>query len=174
VEAEYELSLEDLYAGGTHNLQLQSAEGPKSVSFTIKPGLKHGSKIRLKGKGLPGPGGVKGDLYLKIKLKPHKWFHTEGFNLHVKVPVTPWEAALGGKVEVPTLDGNVRMTLKPGTASGKKLKLEGKGLPRTAEKNGDLIAEIVVTVPENPSKKEKELLEKWRDTSDFQPREWSR
>ncbi|MBD3166395.1 DnaJ domain-containing protein [bacterium] len=174
VEAEYELSIEDLYAGGTHNLQLQSQEGPKNISFTIKPGLKHGSKIKLKGKGLSGPGGVKGDLFLKIALKPHRWFTPDGFDLRVKVPVAPWEAALGGKVEVPTPEGNVRMTLKPGTVSGRKLKLEGKGLPRTGDRHGDLIAEIEVTVPEKLSGKEKELYEKLKNASEFKPREWSK
>ena len=114
--------------------------------MTIPAGVADGERIRVKGQGAPGSGkGAAGDLYLHIRLVPHPVFDVEGHNLLVTVPVAPWEAALGAKVVVPTLEGKINLTVAPGSQSGQKLRVRGKGL--TAKRGrGDLLAILKVVM----------------------------
>jgi molecular chaperone DnaJ len=126
----------------------------------IPPGADTGSRVKLKGMGGSGlRGGPAGNLYIRLTVKPHPLFKREGNNLIVEVPVTVSEATLGGKIRVPTLDGDVTMTLPPGTDSGKKFRLKGKGIPHSKTGiKGDEIVVIKITVPKNINEKTKEAL----------------
>jgi len=132
----------------------------ETIKVKIPPGADNGSRLRLKGMGGAGShGGPPGDLIIEIKLKPHPLFRREGNDIYVDVPVTFTEAVLGSKIKVPTLDGEVTMTLPPGTDSGKKFRLKGKGIPdRKSGRRGDQYAVIKIVVPKNISSKTKEAL----------------
>jgi curved DNA-binding protein len=185
VEATLEITLEEALEGGKKRFTIQRAEpGPqgsvspqaRTLDVQIPEGVKDGMRVRIPGQGNPAPGGgQRGDLYLRIRFQPHDLYKPREQNLLMELPVTPWEAALGAKVPVPTLDGRkVRVTIKPGSHSGQKLKLAGQGLPKKDGSRGDLIAELAIQVPEELSKHEKELLEMLRDRSGFNPREWDK
>lgn len=142
-----------------------SGSGSASVNETIKvkipPGADTGSRVKLRGIGSAGVmGGPAGDLYIELEVKPHPTFKRDGDSIYVDIPVTIMEATLGGKIKVPTLDGTVTMTLPPGTDSGKKFKLKGKGIPhRKTGTRGDEFAVINIVVPKNVTDKTKEALE---------------
>jgi len=132
----------------------------ESIKVKIPPGAYTGSRVRLKGIGGAGTkGGPAGNLYIELAVRPHPVFKREGNDIYVEVPVTVGEAILGGKIRVPTLDGNVTMTLPAGTDSGRKFKLKGKGVPamKTGVK-GDEFAVIKIVVPKTTSVKTKEAL----------------
>jgi curved DNA-binding protein len=112
-----------------------------------------------------------GDLYLKITVEPHPFFKVEGAEIACQVPLTPSEAALGGPVEVPTLDGLVKMTVPPGVRSGQRLRLANKGYPTGSGKRGDQLVEIQVLVPKQLSDRERELYEQLREVETFKPRQ---
>jgi curved DNA-binding protein len=173
-EATLELTLEEAARGGKKSiaLQEQGARGGvqnKNLEVNIPPGVTEGSKIRLSGQGSPGMRGQRGDLYLRVKLKSHHLFRVEKKNIVLDLPLAPWEAALGATVRVPTLEGSVNMKIPPGTSSGKKLRLKGKGLGRGKNK-GDQLVQAMIKMPQKPSQKEKELWEQLAQESDFQPR----
>jgi curved DNA-binding protein len=108
---------------------------------------------------------------LRVELYPHPDFRLEGRDLITSLPVAPWEAALGGEAELATLDGTVRVRIPPGTSSGRKIRVRGRGFPAgKAGEPGDLIAELRIVVPETPSEEERELLERLRAVSKFRPR----
>lgn len=119
------------------------------IEVRVPAGIKDGQKVRAKGKGAPGSGGP-GDLLVTVKVKDHPFFHREGMNLRIHVPVTFDEAALGATVEVPTLDGNVKVKVPAGTSSGKILRVKGRGV-KTAKKTGDLLVELEIAVPSSLS-----------------------
>lgn len=164
-EAEITVSLEDVYRGATKTMSLETNRGTRTYDVTIPPGISEGAKIRLSGQGAGG-----GHLLLKVHIAKHKTFELKKHDLYVEVPVTPWEAVLGGKVEVPTLDGPVKMTVPAGTQGGKKLRLKGKGLPQRGGKKGNLYAVLVIKVPTELSDEERELFEKLASISAFAPR----
>jgi len=132
----------------------------ESLNVKIHPGADTGSRLKLKGKGGAGShGGPTGNLYIELTVRPHPVFERKKNDIYVEVPVTISEAVLGGKVEVPTLDGNVSMTLPPGTDSGKKFKLKGKGIPgKRAGIKGDEYAVIKIIVPKDLTKAAREAL----------------
>ncbi|MBI4682741.1 MAG: molecular chaperone DnaJ [Nitrospirae bacterium] len=132
-----------------------------TIKVNIPPGADTGSRVKLRGMGSAGAmGGPAGDLYIELSVKPHSIFKRDGNNIYVDVPVTVVEATLGGKINVPTLDGTVTMTLPPGTDSGKKFKLKGKGMPhRKTSVRGDEFAVIKIIVPKKVTNKTKEALE---------------
>lgn len=149
--------------GGQHELTIDRGGKPERITVKIPAGLPEGSTIRLAGEGHPGAsGGPAGDLLLTIHVAPHPYFRREGNDLHVEVPVTPGEAALGAKVEAPTLsEGHVVVTIPPGTSSGRKLRLRGKGVPdRKTGARGDLYVVAKIVVPESPSSEQRELYER--------------
>jgi len=137
-----------------------STVATETITVKIPPGAATGSRVKLKGRGGAGSqGGPAGNLYIELTVRPHPVFKRDGNNLYVEVPVTVVEAVLGGKIKVPTLDGSVTMTLPPGTDSGKKFRLKGKGIPNIKTGiSGDEYALIKIVVPKKVSKKTKEAL----------------
>ncbi|HEY0308543.1 MAG TPA: J domain-containing protein, partial [Acidobacteriaceae bacterium] len=133
----------------------------ETVEFRIKPGTRDGQRIRLAGKGNAGlHGGAAGDLYLIIKGGPHPVFTRMGDDIYATVPVTVSEAALGGKIDVPTVDGRTQLRIPPGTQTGQKLRLREKGVPSAVHegKRGDQIVEVKVVVPKVQDERSKEIL----------------
>lgn len=132
----------------------------RSIKVRIPAGVKDGATIRLRGKGGPGRhGGPAGDLLVKVHVSPHPLFGRSGDNLTVTVPISFSEAALGAKVDVPTMNGSVKVKIPPGTPSGKVFRVRGKGVPKPRGKDGDLLAKVEIKVPAKLSKDEKRLLE---------------
>jgi curved DNA-binding protein len=171
-EAELAISLEEAINGSTREIALSDpATGQrKNLSVKIPPGVREGQRIRLAGQGQPGMGGAPGDLFLRIRIEPDPRFRLEGADLHTHVPVTPWEAALGGDAEVETPEGTVRIRIPAGSSSGRKIRLRGRGLKRTGGERGDLLAEVRIVVPSELSERERELYEQLAEASEFQPR----
>jgi curved DNA-binding protein len=163
LEAELTLPLDKAYLGGRERITIQ--EDGRSLEVDMPPGMIPGQKIRLRGQGLGG-----GDLYLKINVSPHQFFRLEGVNIYCQLPVTPAEAVLGGFIEVPTLDGLVKISLPQGITSGQKLRLAGKGFPGEDGRRGDQLLEIQVVVPKSLQPAERELYEKLREIESFNPR----
>lgn len=149
----------------------QRREMHKSLKVTVPAGVGDGERIRVRGQGSPGVGGAPdGDLYLHVRLVPHPLFDVEGHNLVVSVPVAPWEAALGAKVDVPTLEGRIRLSVPAGSQSGQKLRVAGKGLPGRSGR-GDLLAVLRIVLPKKTGAEQQHLWEQLAATSaDFDPR----
>ena len=167
-EALLELSLEDALAGGRRRL---TVEGGRGIDVNFPAGVRDGQLIRLAGQGAPGrDGGPPGDLYLRVRLKPHSTFRRQGDDLDVDVAVAPWEAALGATVPVPTLTGTARVKVPAGSSSGRRLRLRGRGLAKQGGGHGDLHAIVKITVPKHLSDEERELFEKLGEVSEFDPR----
>ncbi|WP_328186160.1 DnaJ C-terminal domain-containing protein [Marinobacter sp. OP 3.4] len=144
---------------------------PKNLKVKIPAGMKEGQHIRLKGQGSPGiGGGPDGDLFIEVELAPHPHFTVEGRDLLITVPVAPWEAALGATVTVPTVGGKVKLKVPPGSNSGRRLRLKGKGLP--GKHPGDQIVVLQVVMPEQHSHEARSLYEKLaEEESHFNPRQ---
>jgi len=148
----------------------QTSPTRKSLKVTIPAGVVDGQRIRLRGQGVPGQGDAPpGDLYLHIRLVPHPIFDIEGHNLMVTVPIAPWEAALGAKVTVPTLDGKINLTIAAGSQSGQKLRVKGKGLVSKSGR-GDLYAVLNVVMPDSTSAEANELWQALAEKAAFDPR----
>ncbi len=144
---------------------------PRRFKARIAKGASEGQRLRLPGKGGKGlNGGRDGDLYLIIHLAPHRLFRASGHDLYVDLPLTPWEAALGATVEVPTLHGNVHLTVPAGTRSGQKLRMARRGLPNPREGIGDLYAVVQIVLPATLSEQERKLLQQLAQGSTFDPR----
>jgi curved DNA-binding protein len=171
-EAVLELSVEEAYRGGTRRITLTGADG-QSRTFTVDvpPGVTDGQRIRLAGQGGSGrAGGDAGDLYLVVRLRPHPLFRVAGRDLYVDLPLAPWEAALGAHVPVPTPGGDVKVKVPPGSSSGKRLRLRGKGMPSARGRAGDAYAVIEIMVPAKLTEAERGLFEELARTSTFDPR----
>jgi curved DNA-binding protein len=173
MEVKVRLSLEDASRGVERTLTLKDPATGETQTFRtrIPAGVRPGRRVRIAGKGGAGPQGApRGDLYLDIELIPHPRFRLDGHNLRTRVPVTPWEAALGGQARIHTLDGPVTVRIPPGSPSGRQIRLEGKGFPKGNGTRGDLLAELEVVVPTELSPRERELLEELAKVSEFDPR----
>jgi curved DNA-binding protein len=178
------LTLEELYRGAELSLDVSVPEPapdgtvrrvPKTVRVRVPKGATDGQRLRVPGKGGPGVGGgPAGDLYLNVALHPHPLYRVSGHDLYLDLPVTPWEAVLGAEVEVPTLDGRVKVQVRPGSRAGQKLRLAGKGLPTPkgdAKKTaGDLYCVLQIVTPSVLSDREKQLYEELGRISGFNPR----
>ncbi|MCI0389480.1 MAG: DnaJ domain-containing protein [Acidobacteria bacterium] len=199
VEAEISLALEEAHRGVTRTITFDAAERcpdcggsgtkdkqtcptcrgrgsirrPKSLEVNIPAGVRDGSVIRLAGQGEPGTGNAQaGDLFLRVRIKPHPLFSLVGEDdIQVELPVAPWEAALGAKVSVLTLDGPVEMTIPAGAQGGQRLRLRGQGLNRRGDGRGDEYVKLKIVIPPKLSAKEKELFEKLAAESRFDARE---
>jgi curved DNA-binding protein len=170
-EAELELTVEEAFSGGRRWVSLAGPTGPRSYEVTIPPGVVNGQRIRLAGQGGQGGGGGRGgDLYLIVRIKPHPRYRLDGRDLHVELPVTPWEAALGATVPVDTPAGEVKVKVPPGSSSGRQLRLRGQGMPNPRGQPGDLYAEVRIMVPKRFSRRERKLFEELANASDFDPR----
>ena len=182
-EASLTITLEDVYHGATKSIALQMDQlgehgqprrRVKNYEVKIPAGATEGTRIRLAGQGAPSPyGGSPGHLYLTLHIAPHPLFKLNGHDLEMDLPLAPWEAALGGKVPIPAIEGSVTLTIPPGTESGQRLRLRGKGLPKGGSRSaGDLYVVIKIVVPAKLTPKERALLEELARTSTFQPRNW--
>jgi curved DNA-binding protein len=170
-EAEISLTVEEAYHGVRRTITIEGIDGPRTLDVTIPAGVISGQRIRLAGQGGRGSeGATSGDLYLVVRITPHPRYRVEGRNLHVTLPLAPWEAALGTSVVVGTPDGEAKVTVPAGTSSGRRLRLNGRGLPNPRGKPGDLLAEVQVMVPPKLSRKERDLFEQLAAVSDFDPR----
>jgi curved DNA-binding protein len=179
VEVEMPIFLEDTLSGASRpvsfSISQYSLEGrlpniDKSLNVKIPKGITDGERVRLKGQGAPGIGdGPPGDLYLHIRFVPHPVFDVEDHDLIVTVPLAPWEAALGKKISVPTLDGEINLTIPANSQSGQRLRARGKGLP-TRKGSGDLYALLNVVMPERSDKKMQGYWRELEEAASFDPR----
>ncbi len=151
-----EITLEEAYQGTDRLLEWEDG---RKITAKIPAGVKTGSKVRLKGQGGRGAmGGQAGDLFLKVKVLPHPLFERDGDNLRTKVPVSLFDALLGGEVEVAALDRRIKLKIPPETDNGKTFRLKGLGMPnvRTPKEKGDLFAKVDVKLPKNLTQEEKQ------------------
>ena len=176
-----QISLEDAFNGTTLDLSFSvpeyDAEGqlkrmPHAFKARIPKGMTNGQKMLLRGKGGKGfNGGKDGNLYLNISFTPHKLFSALNHDLYIDVPLSPWEAALGATVKVPTMSGAVNLKIPAGAKSGQKMRISKRGLPKHNQEHGDLFAVTQIVVPSNLSDKERELFNELASASSFNPRE---
>jgi DnaJ-class molecular chaperone len=165
VAASLTVSLPEAAHGTTQRLRLPSG---KDVEVKIPPGIANGQQIRLRGQGMTGPAGA-GDVLITVSIAPHPTFTLEGADIRVDLPITLYEAVLGAKVRVPTLDRPVEITVPPGTSSGRTFRLKGKGFPIKAGR-GDLLATVRIVLPEKNDAELEELMRKWRSQKAYDPR----
>ncbi|MCS7034419.1 MAG: DnaJ domain-containing protein [Phycisphaerae bacterium] len=159
IEYPVTLSFEDAARGRTLPLQIRRGGKVESIEIKIPAGVKDGSRVRIKGKGERGPGGQHGDLFIIVSVQPHPYYRRDGLDVLVELPISLYEALLGTKVTVPTLDGPVTLTIPPGTSSHAKLRIKGRGIERGSEK-GDQYVITRIIVPKDLSDEEKEFIEK--------------
>jgi DnaJ-class molecular chaperone len=199
VDAEITLTLEEAHRGVTRSISLQLNEScpncggsgskdgkrcptcggsgairrQRSFEVTIPAGVRDGSVIRLAGQGEQGENGAPpGDLFLHVRLEPHRLFDMVGeHDIQVEVPISPWEAALGAKITVPTLDGNAEVKIPVGAQAGKRLRLRGQGLNQRDGGRGDEYVQLKIVIPPKLTAKEKELFEKLAAESHFEARD---
>jgi curved DNA-binding protein len=169
VEAELPLTLRQAHQGGAYSFVIRN----KQVEVNIPVGVRNGTTIRLAGLGHPGSGRAPaGDLYLKVKLQPDPLFTIVAEDdLQIELPLSPWEAVLGAKVQVPTLDGTVEMTVPAGSQTGQRLRLKGQGLRTRSGARGNQYVKLKVVVPTTLSDKERELFSRLAAEIHFDPRQ---
>lgn len=176
--ARVRIGLQDAFTGTTRVLELQTPEMDKEgrvtmrahrIRVNIPAGITEGRHIRLAGQGEPGiGGGPNGDLYLEVEFEPHPIFHAENSDIYVNLPITPWEAALGAKVTVPTLGGKVEMSIPAGARTNQKLRLKGRGLP--GPRPGDQYVVLQIVTPPADSEAARKLYKEMERTMPFNPR----
>lgn len=176
--ARLQLDIEDAYRGATRVLTLRvpqaAADGTvhlqdRSITVHVPKGILEGQHIRLPGQGsVPPGGGAAGDLFLEVSFAPHPVYRADGRDLYLELPVTPWEAALGGKVMMPTPDGKVTLTIPANARGGQKLRLKGKGLPGTPP--GDIYATLRIVNPEVTTEEARAFFEQMAREVPFNPR----
>jgi len=182
IETDVTITLEQAYHGGRTAVAVRMA-GPaaggagsrpalRKYEIKIPAGIHDGARVRLAGQGRPADtkGLPAGDLLIRVRIAPHATFRLRGDDLEMELPTTPWEAALGGKISVPTLDGPVEMVLPAGSQSGQRMRLRGQGMPNAEQGRGDLYAVLKIVVPETLSERERELFERLARESPFRPR----
>ena len=170
-EFELELSIEEAYQGGRRRIQVAGPEGTQSIEVNIPAGVTDGQRIRLAGQGGRGSGGAApGDLYLVARLKPHPRYRVQGRDIYIDLPLTPWEAALGASAPVETPGGEAKVQVPPGSSTGRRLRLRGRGMPARQGTAGDLYAEVRIMVPPTPTDDERQLFERLAAASTFDPR----
>lgn len=173
IETEINVSLEDAFYGSEKKISLKTVQGKKKTfSVKIPEGIRNGEKIRLIGQGKKGKnGGKNGDLFIKINIDDNENFKLYGDDLCTDLKLSPWEAALGTKVVLKTIDGDTNVYIPHGIQSGEKLKIPNKGYKDGNGGRGDLLAEVKIMVPKNLELDEKEMFEKLKDMSRFDPRD---
>ena len=183
IETDMPIFLEDTLSVGSKTISYRLphydndgriTEIKKTLNVKIPAGVSDGERIRLKGQGGPGFGdGPSGDLYLRIRLVPHPLFDVEGHNLLITVPLAPWEAALGAKIQLPTLSGKIHLSIPANSQTGQRLRIKGKGLVRK-QGHGDLYAVLKVVMPTATNETIKQRWQQLGDIAAFDPRaEWS-
>jgi curved DNA-binding protein len=170
-EAELEVTVEEAYRGGKRSFTISGPSGPRTIEVSIPAGVADGQRIRLAGQGGQGTSGAAaGDLYLVVRIARHPRYRVDGRNIAVELRLTPWEAALGASVAVDTPGGEAKVRVRPGTSSGKRLRLKGRGMPNPRGAPGDLYAEVRIMVPDSLSDDERRLFEELARVSNFDPR----
>jgi curved DNA-binding protein len=178
--ARIEIGLEDAFHGATLGFQLRLPEydqngrlstRSRNIQVKIPKGVTAGKRIRLAGQGGPGfHGGPPGDLYLEVEFRPHPLYQVEGSDIHLTLPITPWEAALGAKVAVLTLAGRVDLSIPAGARSGQKLRLKGRGLAVAGMQPGDQFVILQIVVPKPDTEAQKALYREMAEAMPFNPR----
>jgi curved DNA-binding protein len=173
-----DITLEEAFRGGSKTIQFSqkaaNAGAPakaemKKLKINIPEGVINGQKIRLGKQGRPAPnGGEAGDLYLEMNILPHRYFKLDNQDVTLRLPITPWEAARGATLKVPTLDGDVELKIKPGVQSGQKMRLKGKGMP--GREKGDQFVEIMIQTPPADDEKSQHFYSEMQKQFDFNPR----
>lgn len=166
VRAKLEIDLEEAILGGRKRIAFSDG---RTLDVNIPKGAAEGQTLRLKGQGAPGRAGP-GDALIELAIRPHPIFKREGDVLVMDLPVSVPDAVLGGKVEAPTPDGPVTLTVPKAANSGTRLRLKGRGLPDAGGKRGDLFARLVVTLPETPDTELEAFAEQWRRERSYTPR----
>jgi DnaJ-class molecular chaperone len=166
VTATATITLEEAANGTTRRVQLPTG---KELEVKVPAGLTDGQQIRLKGQGLAAPSGKAGDVLITVSIAPHHLFERDGNDLRIELPVTLYEAVLGGKVRVPTLGGAVELSIPPNTSSGRTFRLKGKGFPAKSAA-GDLMATVRIVLPESSDQALDELMTSWRELKPYDPR----
>ena len=172
VETEIKASLYEAFYGLEKKISLRKMDGGmKNFTVTIPEGIRNGEKIRLIGQGKPGQnGGKNGDLFLKINISDDKKFKLQGSDIHTDLLLTPWEAALGTRASIQSIDDETKVYIPQGIQSGEKIRIPGKGYKDVNGTRGDLVAEVKVMVPKQLTKQEKIIFEKLNEISSFNPR----
>jgi len=166
VHASLAVSLEDAVKGAEKRVRLPNG---KELNVKIPAGVTAGQQIRLKGQGETAQGHRPGDVLITVSIAPHPLFKVEGSDLRVDLPITLYEAVLGGKVRVPTLGGAVELSIPKNTSSGRTFRLKGKGLPK-AGGDGDLFVTTKIVLPDGNDSELEQLMQKWRDGHPYNPR----
>jgi DnaJ-class molecular chaperone len=161
------VSLEESVKGAEKRVRLPTG---KELNVRIPAGVSAGQQIRLKGQGETAPGHPPGDLLITVSIAPHPFFKVDGGDLRVDLPITLYEAVLGGKVRVPTLGNAVELSIPKNTSSGRIFRLKGKGLPKAAGAAGDLFVTIRIMLPDGNDSELEALMQKWRDGHPYNPR----
>lgn len=178
IHAKLSISLEDSFAGAEKTLQLQTpamdnqgnlTQQMRSIRVKIPKGIGNKQQIRLKGQGSKSHGNRPGDLYIEIHIAPHPYFHLQGKNIHLKTPISPWEATLGSTIQVPTLAGNVNLKVPKFSQSGQQMRLKGRGLPGNPP--GDQLISLEIVIPSTADEQMVKLYEQMADLAKFNPRE---
>jgi DnaJ-class molecular chaperone len=161
------VSLEEAVQGVEKRVRLPTG---KELNVKIPAGVSNGQQIRLKGQGETAPGHRAGDLLITVGIAPHAFFKLDGSDLRVDLPITLYEAVLGGKVRVPTIGSAVELSIPKNTSSGRVFRLKGKGLPKPAGANGDLFVTTRIVLPDGNDAELETLMQKWRDAHPYNPR----
>ncbi|HSB08542.1 MAG TPA: J domain-containing protein [Blastocatellia bacterium] len=196
-EAEMEISLEDAHRGGRHRITLQGSRAcsacggtgtssgvvcttcrgsgqtlsPRVIDVNIPPAARDGSVIKVSKQGQQGAGGTEpGDLYIKLRIRPHSIFTVSGDDINVELPISPSEAVLGSTIEVPTIDGKAEMKIPAGSQGGQRFRLRGQGLNKRGGGRGDEYVRLKVLVPTHPTERERQLYKELLEASHFKPR----
>ncbi len=172
IETEINVSIEDAYYGLSKKISLRTVNGNmKTFSVKVPSGIRNNEKIRLIGQGKEGQnGGKNGDLFIKINIEDNTKFKLEGCDIHTNLFLTPWEAALGTKTHIDSIDESVALYIPPGIQSGEQVKIAQKGYKDGKGGRGNLVAEVKIMVPTNLNDNEKKLFEKMAEISTFNPR----
>ncbi|MBS0290212.1 MAG: DnaJ domain-containing protein [Proteobacteria bacterium] len=167
-----EIPLSVAYHGGIESVQLQvptpGSHQTKNLQVKIPPGVMTGSQIRLKGQGGASVKGPAGDIYIEIEISPHPYFSLHQKDIHLSLPITPWEAALGATIPVPTLGGQVNLKIQPNSQSGKKMRLKGRGMPGSPP--GDQFVILQIHVPQAQTDKDKAFYQEMARVMPLNPR----
>ncbi len=161
------VSLEEAVKGAEKRVRLPTG---KELDVKIPAGVASGQQIRLKGQGETAPGHRPGDLLITVSIAPHPFFKVDGSDLRVDLPITLYEAVLGGKVRVPTLGSTVELSIPKNTSSGRTFRLKGKGLPKATGATGDLYVTTRIMLPDGNDAELEALMQKWRDGHPYNPR----
>lgn len=172
------IDLEDSYHGASRSISLQMPEvtpdghvvtRSRTLKVAIPKGIRQGQQIRLGGQGAKGQGsGKAGDLYLEVEFKPHRFYRVEGADVHLDLPLAPWEAALGASVKVPTPSGTIDLKIPANSQAGKKLRLKDRGIP--AKTAGDLYVVLQIVLPSTEDEKARQIFQRMQEEVEFKPR----